>query len=138
MPDRSYSFRSAFSTNSSAALSLLSRGSFLFIMLHFPLVHAPGADRPDEFLPRRVRNVNTTKIPRPSAVLPIALKRSSDFECRGSGTTAIGLRNMSSISAGERHAFGTWTGCPHPSQIRLPASGSQPSTLATSVFLYSH
>src|SRR6266851_4349113 len=34
-------------------------------------------------LPRRVRNVNTRKIPRPSPVLPIALKRSSDFECRG-------------------------------------------------------
>jgi hypothetical protein len=55
--------------------------------------------------PRRVRNVNTTKIPRPSPVLPIALKRSSDFECRGSGRTAIGPRNMSSIAAGETPCF---------------------------------
>src|ERR1700730_10005309 len=56
-------------------------------------------------LPRRVRNVNTTKILRPSPVLPIGLKRSSDFECRGSGRTAIGPRNMSSIAAGETPCF---------------------------------
>jgi hypothetical protein len=71
-------------------------------------------------LPRRVRNVNTTKIPRPSPVLSIALKPSSDFECRGSGRTAIGLRNMSSIAAGETPCF--WH------LDRLPSSQLNPAT----------
>src|SRR6266849_2690367 len=77
MPDRSYSVRSAFSTNSSASLSLLSRGSFLFIMLHFPLVHAPGADRPDESFaaprPKRKHNENSPTLSSPADCLEALL-----------------------------------------------------------------
>src|SRR5260370_41929174 len=43
-------------------------------------------------LSRRVRRVKTRKIQRPSSLLPIAWNRSSDFESRGSGSTAIELR----------------------------------------------
>src|SRR5208282_97208 len=88
-------------------------------------------------LPRRIRNVNTTKIPRPRSVLPIASKRSSDFECTGSGSTAIGWRNSSSIAAGETPCF--WH------LDRLPSSQSNPATrigsqlsLFKCVSLYSH
>src|SRR6266851_848576 len=73
MPDRSYSVRSAFSTNSSASLSLLKRGSFFFIMLHFPLVHAPGADRPNESFaaprPKREHNENSATLTSPADCL---------------------------------------------------------------------
>src|SRR5713226_2653153 len=77
MPDRSYSVRSAFSTNSSASLSLLKRGSFLFIMLHFPLVHAPGADLPDESFaaprPKREHNENSATLSGPADCLEALL-----------------------------------------------------------------
>src|SRR5713226_8449175 len=77
MPDRSYSVRSASSTNSAASLSLLKRGSFFFIMLHFPLVHAPGADRPDESFaaprPKREHNENSATLSSPADCLEALL-----------------------------------------------------------------
>src|SRR5712692_3531977 len=77
MPDSSYSVRSAFSTNSSASLSLLKRGSFFFIVLHFLLVHAPGANRPNESFaaprPKREHDENSATLTRPADCLEALL-----------------------------------------------------------------
>ena len=50
-------------------------------------------------LPRRVRRVKTRKTQQPLSLLPIALNRSSDFECKGSGSTAIEPLKTNSIAA---------------------------------------
>src|SRR5580658_5834274 len=77
---------------------------------------------------RRLRKVNTTKIQRTVPALPIPMKRSSSFECRGSGNTAMSPRKSDSISASETPCFRHLE--------RLPSSQSKPAIRIQGLFLY--
>src|SRR5713101_3818610 len=139
MPDRSYSVRSAFSTNSSASLSLLKRGSFLFIMLHFPLVHPLRADRPNESFaaprPKREHNENSATLSSPADCLEALLgfrvqriRKDSDWPAKY--VLDRRRRNAMLLALGPVALIPVKSGYPHPALNRY--------TLVKCAFLYSH
>src|SRR6266852_1520276 len=139
MPDRSYSVRSAFSTNSSASLSLLKRGSFFFIMLHFPLVHAPGADRPDESFaaprPKREHDEISATLSSPADCLEALLgfrvqriRKDSDWPAKYVFDRR--RRNAMLLALGPVALIPVKSGYLHPGLSRY--------TLVKCAFLYSH
>ena len=68
-------------------------------MLHFLLVHEARADRPHESFAASRAQSEDEKDPTTVVALAIALNRSSDFECKGSGITAIEPLKTDSIAA---------------------------------------
>src|SRR5216683_7653 len=139
MPDRSYSVRSAFSTNSSACLSLLKRGGCFFIMLHFPLVHAPGADRPDESFaaprPNRKHNENSPTLSSPAdcleALLGFRVQRiRNDGDWPAKYVLDLRRRNAMLLALGPVALIPVKSGYLHPALSR--------HTFVKCAFLYSH